>query len=500
MATQLVDLANEIIESIVVLLDLPDICNLRLASRLLASKVTQDHFRSFFRSQKIDLTKQSLQAFVDATRSGRLGCLVQDLTLVGIANNPKGLESILQEKTRPVVERNGPMFMSTGERCSEEELVKAERDLHTINRRREEQQQLREHGRDVELLGEAFANIAAHGKSGGLYSLSLEVAMYRDDADEPKRPTSGLGWKYVWQAAADSYKAAMPALAGSGLQVLRLNLFNSEGFIRCSIASNELSILDFEDPGLQTCLRSIKSLSISLSDRIIDETDHDAKRTGDPGDEVDWSIAPKPRAIEELRAEAADEKNFSGLARLVSLCSNLEELDLHFFNMAIRILTSEDAKDEILLQRLADITKGRLTNLKKCRLRGFHVWEQDLLALVQQAPALQSLTLDNMMLTATNDAEGHFQTIFDHCTSEDAELKNMFFDDLFEHGRLVYFDAPGRPKFPSMGGSRGTNTLKREGKKDVRKPISYHFTEGRPLGSPQAYYWRERRRAEYGPP
>lgn len=503
MAVHLTDLANEIIESIVVLLDLADICNLRLTGHLVATKVTQDHLKSFYRSKTIDLTRSSLEPFVAATQPGRLGCLVQNVTLVGIANNPKGLESLLRKGTRPVVERNGPMFMSTEEKCSAEELAKAERDLKTINRGREEHQQVRETGQDVSLLTKAFENLAMNGK-GGLRSLSLEVAMYRDDAEKHQRPVSGMGWKYNWQAAADAFKTVMPALAASGLQVHTLDLFNPENFLRCSIASNELSALDFDDPGVQSSLRSIKSLSISLSDRIIDETDKALQRTGDPGDETDWSVPPVNRPIEELRAEAADEKNFFGLAKLVSLCTNLEELDLHYFNLAISVLTSEDAKDEVVLQRLAEVSKGCLPNMKKCRLRGFHFWEKDLLTFIQQAPNLQDLTLDNMMLTAdeSHDDNNHpsFTPIFDHCTNESSGLQKLFFDDIFENGRLVYFDAKGKAKFPSLGGSKGTNTLKREGRDEVNQPIKYQFAQGRPLGSPQAYIWRERRRAEYGPP
>ncbi|KAF2172587.1 hypothetical protein M409DRAFT_63232 [Zasmidium cellare ATCC 36951] len=504
MAAHISNLANEIVESIVVLLDLPDICSLRLTSRLVAAKVTQDHFKSFFRSKTIDLTKSSLETFVAVTQPGLLGCLVQNITLIGIANNPKGLESILRKKTRTVVERNGPIFASTEERCSAEELAKAERDLETINRRCEEHRQLREAGQDIKLLGEALTNLLANGK-GALRSLSLEVAMCRDDADKHQRPVSGMGWKYTWQAATDAFKTTMPALAASGLQVTKLNLFNPENFLRCSIPSNELSVLDFEDPSLQTCLRSIKSLSISLSDRIIDETDKNAARTGDPGDNVDWSIAPTKRPIEELRAEAAEETNFRGLATLISLCTNLEDLDLHYFNLAISVLTPEDAKDEVVLQRLAQVSKDHLLNLQKCRLRGFHVWEHDLLAFIQQSPNLQDLTLDNMMTTAYDSAPdaspGTFASILKHCASPSANFQKILFDDLFEQGHLVYFETEGEQKFPVSIWTKGTNTLRLEGREEVvGKEVGYCLAQGRMLGSPQAYFWMERRRAEFGPP
>lgn len=500
------DLANEIIESIVVLLDLSDICNLRLAGRLIALKVTQDHFKSFFFSKTIDLTRQSLQAFVEATRPALLGSLLQNVTLVGIANNPKGLESILRRGAKTITEWKGPMFFSTERKCSTEELAKVELDLQTINRRREEDAELRQTGQDVALLRKAFANLAASNKDRLLHSLSLEVVVYRDDTETRQRPIVGGGWKHIFQAATDAFKTVMPALVGSGLQVQRMNILNADDLLRCSIPSNELSTLDFDDPDIQSALKPIKSLSISLSDRIIDETDLSVARTGDPGDDIDWSVPAKKRDLDELRAEAADESNFFGLAKIVSLCSNLEELDLHYYNLAISVLTPADAKDEVVLQRLAELGKDRLHQLKKCRLRGFHVWESDLLAFVQQAPLLQDLSLENVMLTRSPEAEeeegqekGSFKSIIAHCTSEETNVQKLFCDDLFEHGRLVYFEVPGRPKFVTTGRSWGTNTLRWEGESS-RRGIKYHFAKGRMMGSAAAYNWRERRRALYGPP
>jgi hypothetical protein len=86
MAPVLNDLPNELFERIVQQLDLFDTCNLRLSSRLLASKATQRHFKSFFRRKHVDLDERSLTNFVHANKPDGFGCLVEELVLVGLVS------------------------------------------------------------------------------------------------------------------------------------------------------------------------------------------------------------------------------------------------------------------------------------------------------------------------------------------------------------------------------------------------------------------------------
>jgi hypothetical protein len=72
MSPRLEDFPNEIIEAIAVKLDLNDIRSLRQSCRSLVSKTTQDCYKLFYRSKRVDITLQTLRAFVDATQSGRL--------------------------------------------------------------------------------------------------------------------------------------------------------------------------------------------------------------------------------------------------------------------------------------------------------------------------------------------------------------------------------------------------------------------------------------------
>ena len=153
------------------LLDLEDIRSLRQSCRSLAVKSTQDRFKSYYQSKRVEITPHALRAFVDATQPGRLGCLVQELILVGLTNDAGG--------------DNSPQYVPT-------EI-------------------------ELNLLTQAFNGIAANGRSGALLSLSLEVAVVQDDAKQRLLPAAVArgGWKLVWQSAAQTFHTTLRALAAS---------------------------------------------------------------------------------------------------------------------------------------------------------------------------------------------------------------------------------------------------------------------------------------------
>lgn len=61
---------------------------------------------------------------------------------------------------------------------------KAHRDLETLEQRQTDYEKLHESGMDMNLLSEAFSNITENEKTGRLVSLSLEVVVYRKDAEQ----------------------------------------------------------------------------------------------------------------------------------------------------------------------------------------------------------------------------------------------------------------------------------------------------------------------------
>jgi hypothetical protein len=122
-ATTTSTIPNEIMDSIVSHLELKDIRNVRLTSRGLALGSSGSHFKSYFRRKHVDLTEQALRNFVEETKPGRAGRLLQDLVLFGIVNNTKWLTRQLKETTdeRPENTPIGP-----------EEQAKAQLDLSLL--------------------------------------------------------------------------------------------------------------------------------------------------------------------------------------------------------------------------------------------------------------------------------------------------------------------------------------------------------------------------------
>ena len=444
MAPRLDNFADEIVANITQRLDVHDICSLRRSSRSLAAKCTVARFKSLFVLKRVDLTEQALKKFVEMMQPGSLGCLIQDLTLVGFSKGPKG---------------------ST---FKEEDIPKEEK---------------------IELLAEAFSGLRTNTVAGRLSSLCLEVAITSKTGERSLPGERFVAWKRAWQAARDTFGIAWHALAASKLPIQKLNVFNSRQMQRCSLPSDCLGEVDWETPGLVTSLTSLQSLSVSLCPRDIDvfETTDDGEGPyTDPGPLAD-DESLKSRDNDDVQAEADDEVNFSGLANFLRLCSQLDYLEIHYFHESTWGGGGIDQRFERLIQRVAEI--DRLPTIRHCHLRGVFARGQDLVTLVQRS-RVSNLSMENVFSET-------FRPIFDHCQSSTSAVTAVFFDDLWEARQLLYFNAPGRQKFPRRPHVQGCPTLQRTGD-EVKRPISYFVPGGRGLGSPATSQWMQDRHREYG--
>jgi hypothetical protein len=195
------------------------------------------------------------------SQPGWLGCLIQNLELVGVVNNTKALEYIIGEEPESDLEEE-----SCGNR---KKLAEAKQNLEMLRQRETDYEKLHESGRDLSLLSKAFSNIAANSRAGRLLSLSLEVVVYREDAEKRLSPLVGGGWRFIWECVADTFHTALCSLSASNMSIERLNIFNDRRLQRCSLACNELGSIDFKQKGLTISLASMKSLAVSISDRVI---------------------------------------------------------------------------------------------------------------------------------------------------------------------------------------------------------------------------------------
>lgn len=490
-------LPNEIVETIVGYLDLQSIGHLRQTSRTLAAKATQDRFKSFFKSKHVEITRPSLEAFVRATRPGHLGCLLQNLTLVGIVNNTIMLAK-LAAKAKEIKDQRDEEDeddeeddkTNKGEKDDEESAESIARELAILVERQQDFDDMHEAGTDVDLLREAFNNFQASGKSE-ISSVSLAIEIYREDPETRVQPGDfkAGSWKMIWQCAAETYRTALLSFGASGLHINDLNVY--ERIQRCSLAGNKIYTLDFTEAGLADVLGSLRSLSMSLSDKIIELSTTDIGDTGDPSDSVDWEAAEDTRPVEDVQDEVDRQSNYEGLAILLQQCPRLESLTLHHFQLDTQPMMPEiNFHRYIYMDHIAE--RAHVPHLKALSLRGILVNAKALLSFVKQAPAMGAISLQHVSLR-----QGTFREFFDYCTSDGTQLERLCFDDLRDFG-LVDFEEPGVPRSDPMFIPCG-NTLERSGA-GVRKPIRYRYPEeGHPIGNPFGATWRSDIRKEYGP-
>jgi len=489
MASSLEKCPNEIIESIVLHLDFGDICSMRLTSRPMATKVTQGRYKSAFRTKHVDVTEGALRALSDMTQPGWLGCQVQHLVVVGIVYNTKLLESKVRKLMKQFESEDEVEEEDSENESKEEEISKAEEDIRILQQRQNDYTQFHESGMDVKLLSEAFSNIMANSKNKRLPSLSLEVVVYREDSEQRILPLAGGSWKFIWKSAAVTFHTTMRALATSGLLVDQLNIYNDPKLQRCSLACDELAILESVPHDLVTPLASLKSLSLSFSEQIFFYSKRDAERSQDPTEVIDWAESDVEKNSDEEEAEAADERNYIGIAKLLQLTHQLEELKLHQYTLG----RSPSVRPywERPLQRIAE--HASVMNLHRLELRGLSVHGKDLLTLVQRAGVRK------LSMTCVSMSSGSFRPLFDYCTSESSGMQELHCEDLSEQRLNVLFPKPGQFKSLLPGAPEGSDKLKRIGI-ELREPVIYTPSQSFTISSPYSQEIRRQYRREYGPP
>ncbi|KAK8078098.1 hypothetical protein PG996_004268 [Apiospora saccharicola] len=451
MAVGLESCPTEIIDSIAKYLDVTDAGSLRLVSRCLRAKATQAHFRSNFRSKRVRVINYHLKKLEVVTQRGSLGCEIRDLTLVGVVNNTKRLEEIVERHPKD---------------------AESQRHLEILQERRREYEQSRDSGLIVRLLSDAFKNTAAHTAARKLHSLSLEVVVYRHDADHELPPVDGGSWRLIWQSAAETFRIVFAALQESQLQVDELNLYNGSQLRRCSMAVNEFS----------STLGSVRSLSISVSDRILDLA-REERESGDSADEIsNYSTdSDEDLELEAIMLKAHDPNNFTGLADLISACSNLRSLSIHQYGLDSRYIYRK------CIFQCGVATLARLPPIEQCTLSGVFLDENDLLAFLEKTSAsLRALS----MQTVTKVGGSPFRVCFDYIASGHVpNLEYLYMNGLSDFVRPGHFTGVDEPKPPW------------EGKEEVRRPILCYMPLAIPALFPaERQKWAQDHRREYGVP
>ena len=408
MPSSLESCPDNLIESIVELLNLDDIRNLRLTSKTLARKSSQYHLKKYFRTKHIDLTLNDLRRLVLGLQARELRSLVTNFTNLH-------LTGIVYETDTTFNGGNTP---------------------------------------DINALTEAFDELASHCQDGTLSSLTLRVVVIKKDG-ERITPVKFDGnryhrWKPIWQCSTKTLNTVACAFAASELKIKSLDIFTDSDMQLCAIACDQLNTIHWASPGLADSLTTLNSLSIRLSARVTEfEQDYEPRSF----------TRKRARNQAQLRAEVDDESNFPGLSRLLSLCSNLKSFEVIYS----RTQTSEAAgntafKAEKILQYI--VRNKKLPILECCKLRGIFAKEEDLLDFLKRTKASE------VSLECVNLRWGSFRSIFDYCTAPEAGITKLYFDSLDERGgHRVYFDINTIRANFSISGSLPIDPSKREEEK-----------------------------------
>jgi hypothetical protein len=316
------DLPNELFEHIVQRLDLSDIYNLRLSSRLLASKATQHHFKSFFRKKQVNLDERSLIHFAHATQPA--GCDVEELVLVGLVYDTQVLKGLESET-----------YFGSGRKLDRGERDRRQWGLEAIEKRRDALRIFGESKSGVRLLSEALRNLNSNGSMAGcLPSLSLEIricirdperqeppASYDHDAETGQPLKRRVDLNPLRRATAQTFRLAMNSLTRSRLRVQKLDLYNGIDMQRCSLPCPELIHLEARWPHLRAFFASVTSLSLSLRD----------PGPKFPGSEHRIPFDQQSALLQAETLEACADDQYIGLPRLLNTIPKLKHLDLHYF-------------------------------------------------------------------------------------------------------------------------------------------------------------------------
>ncbi|KAK3626173.1 hypothetical protein LTR56_019961 [Elasticomyces elasticus] len=387
---------NEVIENILSTLQLTDMWNLRLCSRGLAAKTIQPRFKAFYHSKTIPLQDTALENFSNVTRNSGLGCLVQNITIVGQVEDSGKVPAKGKRKAR-----------SQGTSVSADEALA--------------------------LLTVSFENIAAAAnRSRTLRSLKLAYSDIRS-----KIPGKGFRdtynhtlrrWRPIWQCAATIFHTIVSALETSHLSIQSLQLFNDFDHQRCSLPCSALQTT-LDDVRPVRALSALTHLSISVSDA------EDSSQLSGLRELLEMSPRLTHLDIHQfsLGFENLPETKFFARRAIGDERSSFE--------------FSPNAQDNLTrLFQHASEANPMPRGLKNIRLDGIHTTDQDLLRFVRRI-APQHITLKHIRL-----ATGNFRSLFDFCTIPNSgSIVHLDLQDLREGEWHVIFDDSGTHSLQRSG-------------------------------------------------
>ncbi|KJX94683.1 hypothetical protein TI39_contig4166g00010 [Zymoseptoria brevis] len=244
--------------------------------------------------------------------------------------------------------------------------------------------------------------------------------------------------------------------------------------LRRGVPCNELSKVNVASAPPQ---QTFQSLSLSISDKTIDQSNKDATITEDNREYRNPNQREVNRSDEALLKESDDTGNFTGLAHLLRKCSGLQELNLKHYSLAYVNPKINELHSRGILRSLES---GEFSRLPKLTLEGFTTTEDQLMGILRRLPALRDLSLHNIRLV-----QGGFQAILDYLSLENETIADLYLASLFEP-KIVLFTAP----WVREGGYPGSQARWQRGQVSSPK-LTYTLHQGRTLDTPAVRSWRQ---------
>ncbi|KAF9869958.1 hypothetical protein CkaCkLH20_12567 [Colletotrichum karsti] len=489
-------LPSELFSKILGNLDLASAKELRLSSKSLAEKCLGPEFTSHFAHQKTDLSASSLEGLAALASHKVLAPAVSHLTVLSTTFDLQGLTKQVSTKRRTVTTTNGPIFSSTEERLTEEELKRAEDELAWCRAQIEE----REKQTDESVIDSLASSLKAFEK---LDTLDIEGAVSTDMGSGSAPPHTIRDWQSLWVRNTKVFRLVMLAIARSGVPVKTLTVFRSTN--RCSVPAGDVTALlpqlDAE-PNAAVALGAVENFAISVSTPVqLDAAKIDAKVATLEGIDQVWhrAFGSNTGQFSAADPEASADENFPGVAGLLGRMPNLEAFDVHLYSTLTNGLSEAWWK---MFARIAD--EVELPRLEQVMIRGLPAREDELLTFLRKHHGINELMINEMSLES-----GRWQPVFDYFAKATA-LTKLHLANLFDGGYVVSLelaegrdigrDPDPRDYFPCTGGP--SKVFKRSFEEEtIRAGLVFKDEPmGRPLGSPQLMWWRNKRKADFGPP
>lgn len=449
-------LTIELVELVVALLDRTDIAALRLTCRSIETKVSQGRFTTFFKQRNVPLETRALQDLADGTSQGHLTCRLQNCTLTGVLAFGEEIEE------------------ETGEKTEETE----ENEEHTG------------------LLTEAFCNIKQRSPAGRLAMVRLRLAVRLANGTLAAPEDCGFRpWQRVLDTAQRTFRVVMAALKTAQLAVDgELDLFRGH---TCCCLTSDVFVANVTAFPWTAIFGSLKTLKLNISSPHRAFTATASSATDDLQNE--WSTRGGEEAagrethapvelLKETQRRACTEVLFQGVLQLRSLLSELETVDLLWYNLGRQMALPTLLPPATSCETVPDMD-GPL-RLKECWLSGLEVAEVDLLRFLKRTQPV-ALTLVHITLDP-----GTYDAIFSFLTDPETLISSYHLDDLFVGNTIktVHFEIPGAPKYAYRRGGGTPSTLSRQGE-DINYPHPLppaHY----PASSVGAVYALEKREQE----